>query len=149
MRFGTQLQIFGARMKTKGIFNPILQKSPFSNLATMWGHPPPPPPYAREKVKIRLLRGRSDFDVPKNRQNLKTNIKKQSTSAKSDFDVPKNLRAPPGPLRGPSGARRAPPGPLRGPLIFECNRHCRTSPVVLEGFWGQVWPKINRKPQKS
>jgi hypothetical protein len=23
---------------------------------------------------------------------------------------------------------------------FWCNRHCRTSPVVLEGFWGQVWP---------
>ncbi len=44
-------------------------KSSFSNLATMWGHPPPPP-YAREKVKIRLLRGRSDFDVLKNRQNL-------------------------------------------------------------------------------
>ena len=30
----------------------------------------PSPPYAREKVKIRLLRGRSDFDVLKNRQNL-------------------------------------------------------------------------------
>jgi hypothetical protein len=29
----------------------------------MWGHPPPP--YAREKVKILLLRGRSDFDVLK------------------------------------------------------------------------------------
>ncbi len=29
---------------------------------------------------------------------------------------------------------------------FWCNRHCRTSPVVLEGFWGQVWPKIGRKP---
>ena len=26
--------------------------------------------YARDKVKIRLLRGRSDFDVLKNRQNL-------------------------------------------------------------------------------
>jgi hypothetical protein len=32
--------------------------------------------------------------------------KKTSESAKSDFDVPKNRRAPPGPLRGPSGARR-------------------------------------------
>ena len=33
---------------------------------------------------------------------------------------------------------------------FWCNRHCRTSPVVLEGFWGQGWPKIGRKPaQKS
>ena len=32
---------------------------------------------------------------------------------------------------------------------FWCNRHCRTSPVVLEGFWGQVWPKIGRKPEKS
>ncbi len=30
----------------------------------------PPPPYAREKVKIRLLRRRSDFDVLKNRQHL-------------------------------------------------------------------------------
>jgi hypothetical protein len=29
-----------------------------------------PPPYACEKVKIRLLRGRSDFDVLKNRQHL-------------------------------------------------------------------------------
>ncbi len=32
---------------------------------------------------------------------------------------------------------------------FWCNRHCRTSPVVLEGFWGQVWPKIGRKPETS
>ncbi len=32
---------------------------------------------------------------------------------------------------------------------FCCNRHCRTSPVVLEGFWGQVWPKIGRKPEES
>ncbi len=32
---------------------------------------------------------------------------------------------------------------------FWCNRHCRTSPVVLEMFWGQVWPKIGRKPEKS
>ena len=32
---------------------------------------------------------------------------------------------------------------------FCCNLHCRTSPVVLEGFWGQVWPKIGRKPEKS
>ena len=32
---------------------------------------------------------------------------------------------------------------------FWCNRHCRTTPVVLEGFWGQVWPKISRKPEKS
>ncbi len=30
-----------------------------------------------------------------------------------------------------------------------CNRHYRTSPVVLEGFCGQVWPKISRKPEKS
>ena len=30
-----------------------------------------------------------------------------------------------------------------------CNQHCRTTPVVLEGFWGQVWPKIGRKPEKS
>ena len=32
---------------------------------------------------------------------------------------------------------------------FWCNRHCRTSPVVLEGSWGQVWPKIDRKPAKK
>ncbi len=32
---------------------------------------------------------------------------------------------------------------------FWCNQHCRTSPVVLEGFWGQVWPKIGQKPEKS
>ena len=30
---------------------------------------------------------------------------------------------------------------------FWCNRHCRTRPVFLEGFWGQVWPKINQKPK--
>ncbi len=29
---------------------------------------------------------------------------------------------------------------------FWCNRHCRTSPVLLEGLWGQVWPKTGRKP---
>ncbi len=32
---------------------------------------------------------------------------------------------------------------------FWCNRHCRTSPVVLEGFWGQVWPKISQKTQTN
>ena len=32
---------------------------------------------------------------------------------------------------------------------FWCNRHCKTSPVVLEGFWGQVWPKIGRKPTRK
>jgi hypothetical protein len=33
---------------------------------------------------------------------------------------------------------------------FWCNRHCRTSPVVLDVFGGQVWPKIGRRPaQKS
>ena len=32
---------------------------------------------------------------------------------------------------------------------FCCNRHCRTSPVVLEGFWGQVWPKIGRTPENQ
>ncbi len=32
---------------------------------------------------------------------------------------------------------------------FWCNRHCRTTPVILEGCWGQVWPKIGRKPEKS
>jgi hypothetical protein len=33
---------------------------------------------------------------------------------------------------------------------FWCNRHCRTSCVVLEGFGGQVWPNIGRQPaQKS
>ena len=30
-----------------------------------------------------------------------------------------------------------------------CNRHCKTSPVVLEGFWGQAWPKIGRKPAQQ
>ncbi len=32
---------------------------------------------------------------------------------------------------------------------FCCNRHCKTSPVVLEGFGGQVWPKIGRKPTQQ
>ena len=32
--------------------------------------------------------------------------------------------------------------------VFWCNRHCRTSPVVLEGLWGQAWPKIGRKPTR-
>ncbi len=32
---------------------------------------------------------------------------------------------------------------------FWCNRHCKTSPVDLEGFGGQVWPNIGRKPEKS
>ena len=32
---------------------------------------------------------------------------------------------------------------------FWGNRHCRTSPVVLEGFWGQVWPKIGQKQRKT
>ena len=32
---------------------------------------------------------------------------------------------------------------------FWCNRHCKTSPVVLEGFWGQAWPKICQKPRKT
>ena len=49
-----------------------------------------PPPYAREKVKIRLLRGRSDFDVSKNRQNPQKMKKTRSESAESDFDVAKN-----------------------------------------------------------
>ena len=31
---------------------------------------------------------------------------------------------------------------------FWCNRHCRTSPVVLEGFGGQVWPKTGQKQRK-
>ena len=35
-------------------------------------------------------------------------MKKRQTSAESDFHGPQNLRAPPGLLRGPSGA---PPGP--------------------------------------
>ena len=29
---------------------------------------------------------------------------------------------------------------------FWCNRHCKTSHVVLDGFGGQVWPKIGRVP---
>ncbi len=73
--------------------------------------------------------------------------------------MPKNRRAPPGPLRGPegpSGARRGPSGPLRGPSgaplgppDFWCNRHCRTSPVVLEGFWGPSLVEDRPKPEKS
>ena len=30
---------------------------------------------------------------------------------------------------------------------FWCNRHCATSPVDLEGFWGQVWPGNDHKLQ--
>ncbi len=61
---------------------------------------PPPLPYAREKVKIRLLRGGSDIDVFKNRQ-IPLKIKNETSKpAKSNFDVVKNRRAPPGPLRG-------------------------------------------------
>ncbi len=32
---------------------------------------------------------------------------------------------------------------------FWCNRQCRTTPVVLDGFLGEVWPKIVRKLEKS
>ncbi len=32
---------------------------------------------------------------------------------------------------------------------FGCSRHCRTSPVVLEGFWGQVKPKLDKKPRQT
>ena len=32
---------------------------------------------------------------------------------------------------------------------FWCSRHCKTSPVVLKGFWGQVWPNTGRKPAKN
>ncbi len=32
---------------------------------------------------------------------------------------------------------------------FWCNRHGKTSPVNLEGFWGQVWQKIDRKPTQK
>ncbi len=32
---------------------------------------------------------------------------------------------------------------------FWCNRHCRTRAVVLEGFLGQVWPKLERKTCKN
>ncbi len=30
-----------------------------------------------------------------------------------------------------------------------CNRHCRMSPVVLERFWGLVWPKKIAKNHKK
>ena len=70
----------------------------------------------------------------KTAKNCKKLKNKPSTSATSNFDVPKNRRAPPGPLRGPEGPGGAPPEPPD----FWCNRHCRTSPVVLEGFGGQV-----------
>ena len=42
-------------------------------------------------------------------------------------------------------------GPLSHEIALElvCGAgfwwHCRTSPVVLEGWWGQVWPKIGQK----
>jgi hypothetical protein len=72
--------------------------------------------YARDKVKIRLLRGRSDFDVIKCVKIRKHMKNKQSDTAKTDFDVAKNGRPLRGASGGPSGARRAPPGPLRGPL---------------------------------
>jgi hypothetical protein len=32
---------------------------------------------------------------------------------------------------------------------FWYKRHCRTSPVVLEGFWGKVWTKIGRQPTRK
>ena len=32
---------------------------------------------------------------------------------------------------------------------FWCNRHCRTSPVVLEGLGGQIWPNIGTKPAQQ
>ena len=32
---------------------------------------------------------------------------------------------------------------------FWCNRHCKRSHVVLDGFGGQVWPKIGREPPPS
>ena len=31
-------------------------------------------------------------------------------------------------------------------LVCGADFWCRTSPVVYEGFWGQVWPSIGRKP---
>ncbi len=36
-----------------------------------------------------------------------------------------------------------------GGADFWCKGHSRTSPVVLEGFGDQVWPKIDRKPAKN
>ena len=35
------------------------------------------------------------------------------------------------------------------PAEFWCNRHCKTSPVDLEGYYGQVKPKIGRKPTQQ
>ena len=80
--------------------------------------------------------------VKENRQNRQNPI---STCLKTGGPLRGPSGAPPGPHQGPSGALRAPPGPPD----FWCNRHCKTSPVVLEGCWGQVWPKIGRKPLKS
>ena len=123
------------------------QKSPFSNLATMWGHPPLLPTRAKrsksgsfgdDPTSTCLKTVKICKKVKENRQNRQNST---STCLKTG-----------GPLRGPSGAPPGPSGPLRGPSgppDFWCNRHCRTSPVVLEGFWGQVWPKIDRKPEKS
>ena len=61
---------------------------------------------------------------------------------------PKAIRQGFGGLRGPPGSPRDPP--RNGSRIclrasFWCNRHCKTNPVDLEGSWGQVWPKNNRK----
>ena len=32
---------------------------------------------------------------------------------------------------------------------FLCNRHCRTCPVDLDGFWGQAWTETCRKPARK
>ncbi len=61
-------------------------------------------------------------------------MRKTSKSGKSVFDVPKNRRAPPGPIRGPSGARRAPPGP-GGPLRAPKRLRCRLCSVYIEEFF--------------
>ncbi len=99
---------------------------------------PPPSSLRARKVKIRLLRGRSDFDVLKscsnpfkkkhqNQQNPISTCPKTGRPLRGPSGAPPGpgepLRgpegpsgAPPGAPPGPSGGLRAPPGPLRGPL---------------------------------
>ncbi len=62
-----------------------------------------------------------------------------------------------GPARDPKSKFKIANEPLSHEMALElvcgvdlwCNRHCRTSPVVLEGLWGQIWPKTDRKPRKT
>jgi hypothetical protein len=76
--------------------------------------------------------------------------------------IPSGTRGPVDPwTRGPVGAKILESENANGSLCHEMalelvcgadvwyNRHCRTSPVVLERFWGQVWPNIDREPTQQ